>query len=83
MYFRSSACPSWVRLCRNPFSAFGLSELFFSVYGFHARVVNTTLSINQVRSPYPTQSPCICFYGFLLDFGSLKGRYIFGQSTLF
>jgi len=23
----SSACPSWIRLCRNPFSAFGLSEL--------------------------------------------------------
>jgi len=25
--FRLSACPSWIRLCRNPFSAFGLSEL--------------------------------------------------------
>jgi len=51
--------------------------------GFHARVENTAISINQVRSRYPTQSPTLAFMGFSLDLVRSKGRYIFGQSTLF
>jgi len=45
----------------------------------------TSRTCSDQSSPHsnPTQSPCICFYGFSLDFGSRKGRYIFGQGTLF
>jgi hypothetical protein len=31
----------------------------------------------------PTQSPTLAFMGFRWIFASLKGKYIFGQSTLF
>jgi len=51
--------------------------------GFHARVVSVNVSINQVSSAYPTQSPALAFMGFRWILGSLKGRYIFRQSTLF
>jgi hypothetical protein len=50
--------------------------------GFHARVVSVNVSINQVSSPHPTQSPTHAFMGFSLDFGSLKGEIYFGSGYL-
>ena len=59
-----------------------LSALFFSAASFHPRLQTVAVSINQVRSPHPTKSPSICFYGFLLDFGFAQGEIYIGSGYL-
>ena len=77
--FRLSACPSCVRLCRVCLFGFRLVYRdMFSPSPANGRRFDQLSPLSN-----PTQSPALAFMGFSLDLVRSKGRYIFGQGTLF